>query len=78
MLTVTKSGFGARLRDLREGQGLTQKELGEQVGMSAQAVARLEAGVNEPTWPTVRKLADALGVKPNDFLPGGEEADEDE
>lgn len=67
MLAVAKSEFGARLRALREQQGLTQKELGELVEMSHQAVARLETGNIQPTWPTVCKLAEALGVKTDEF-----------
>ena len=78
MLLVAKkpkkepSGFGARLRALRERAGFTQASLGEASGMAYQAIARLERGATEPTWPTVLKLADALGVTPDAFLAGGD------
>ncbi len=54
--------FARRLKELREGAGLTQQQLGEQAGMHKLSVAKLEQGIREPTWATVQALADALGV----------------
>lgn len=79
MVTVAKrkpakTGFGTRLRTIREAKGLTQEQLAERVGMAYQAIARIERGDSDnPTWSTVQKLAEALGVEPNDF-----QADDDE
>ena len=56
------SGFGSRLRQLREAAGLTQEQLGERAGMQYQSIAKYERGAVEPTWPNVVKLAEALGV----------------
>jgi transcriptional regulator with XRE-family HTH domain len=61
------TGFGAKLRAFREAAEMTQAELGTACDMAYQAIARLERAENEPSWPTVLKLARALGVKPNDF-----------
>jgi transcriptional regulator with XRE-family HTH domain len=61
------TGFGSRLRVLREAAGLTQEELAEKVGMNYQNIGRLERGDRSPSWKTVLKLAEALGVEPNDF-----------
>ena len=71
MTAVAKSDttFGARLRKLREDAGLTQAELAEQSDMIPNSLARLERGATQPSWATVLKLAAALGVEPNDFLP---------
>jgi transcriptional regulator with XRE-family HTH domain len=56
------SEFGARLRQLREAGGLTQKELAEKAGLTAQAVSALERGHRRQPYPhTVRALAAALG-----------------
>ena len=60
--------FGPRLKELREKAGLTQKEVGEKVGVSTNTVARLERGENTPSWPTVVALAQALGVSCEDFM----------
>ena len=47
---------------------MTQEQVAERAGMAYQAVARLERGKpDNPTWKTVQKLAEALGVEPNDF-----------
>lgn len=54
--------FAARLRELREQAGLSQKDLADKAGLSQAAVAHLEQGRNEPTWSSVLALADALGV----------------
>ena len=55
--------FGARLRRLREAAGLTQEELAERAGLSAEGVAALERGRRRRRYPhTLRALADALGL----------------
>jgi len=59
--------FGRRLRHLREHAGLTLIELGERAGMVYTSIGRLERGEREPTWATIVRLADALGVDLNAF-----------
>jgi predicted ATPase/transcriptional regulator with XRE-family HTH domain len=55
--------FGDLLRSYRERVGLTQEELAERAGLSAQGVSALERGLRRrPYLPTVRALADALGL----------------
>ena len=55
--------FGARLRRLREGAGLTQEELASRAGLSARAISSLERGERKHPYPhTVRSLADVLGL----------------
>lgn len=66
------TGFGARLKALREAAGLTQQQLADLVGMKAQNVTRLETGGREPAWETVIRLAKALKVSTDDFLPEDE------
>lgn len=61
--------FGRRLRALREERNMTQAQLGEAAGMGYQEVSRIERGEREPTWGIIRKLADALDVTPDSFLP---------
>ena len=57
--------FGERLRRLREAATLTQEELAERAGLTAQAVGALETGKRRRPYPTtVRALADALGLSP--------------
>jgi ribosome-binding protein aMBF1 (putative translation factor) len=53
--------LGERVRALREEAGLSQRELASRMGTTQSAIARLEAGGAEPTLPTLRRLAGALG-----------------
>jgi excisionase family DNA binding protein len=59
---------GQRLRVLREAAGLTQIQLGARSGLSNDAVSRLEAGRYAVSAETVRRLADALQVTPDQFV----------
>lgn len=54
--------FAARLKQLRETAGLTQRQLAEAIGSTVRNVSRLETGAQEATWPAVLKLSQALGV----------------
>src|SRR5262245_8942615 len=56
------STFGQKLKELREAAGMTQAELAEQAGMHVFGVAKLEQGLREPSWATVRALTHALDV----------------
>ncbi len=58
----------ARLRGLRQGRGLSQRELGELARVSSGTVYRLENGLRGAYPGTVRKLASALGVAPEELL----------
>ncbi len=55
--------FGAELRRLREGAGLSQSAVAKRVGLNASYINRLESGEREPPRAeTVLALADGLGV----------------
>ena len=55
------------MKELREVRGLTQQQLADAAGMNKFGLAKLEQGVTEPYWPTVLKLASAMGVNCMDF-----------
>jgi transcriptional regulator with XRE-family HTH domain len=55
-----------RLREWREARALTQVELAGRAGVSSRSVAGYEAGTGARP-PTVRKLAEALGVEVADL-----------
>ncbi len=76
ILMPSSTGFGNRLRQLREATGLTQAELAERAGLNKFGVAKLEQGLREPAWPTVLALSEALGCSPNDFRTTSEEEKE--
>lgn len=52
---------GPSLRRVRQDAHLSQRELGQRIGLSQPAVARLEAGSLAPTLATVQRIATALG-----------------
>jgi transcriptional regulator with XRE-family HTH domain len=60
-----------RLREWRERVALSQMELAERSGTSRATIADLEAGNRGGQPKTVRRLAKALGVEPEDLY-GGE------
>lgn len=49
-----------QLRKLRKAAGLTQRELGDRIGVSPQAVAQWETGVKFPSVANLANLADVL------------------
>lgn len=56
------------LRRLREQRALSQRELAAQARLSVTTVNRIETGQSKPMPRTVRKLAGALGVEPQELL----------
>jgi excisionase family DNA binding protein len=59
---------GLRLRALREAAGLSQQDLAAVCGLTHEAISRLETGFNAPYAETVRTLAQALRVAPDEFV----------
>ena len=57
-----------QLRKLREAAGLTQRELGNRIGVSGQAVAQSETGVKRPSVENLTKLADVLETSTDAIL----------
>ena len=51
-----------RLRPLREEAGLTQKALGDAVGVSRQAINALETGKHAPSLDLAYKIAAKFGL----------------
>ena len=60
--------MGAKIREYREKQGLSQKELAEALGIDQSAVSNWERGISEPTAFNIRRLADLFGVSPGDLF----------
>jgi len=50
------------LKRLREERGITQEQLAFDAGITASALSRIERGLNNPGWMTVKRLAQALDV----------------
>ncbi len=59
---------GTKLRELRESQAFSVRDLAEEAGVSTDTITALEKG-RRRAWPrNVRKLARALGVSPHELM----------
>jgi len=65
-----------KIKSLRQQQGLSQRALAEQAGISAASLSQLESGQSSPSVATLEKLADGLGIAVAAFfLETGEQTD---
>lgn len=61
--------FGDNLKRLRKERGLTQTELGAQIGLSKAVVSKYETGMGYPTFDVLIRIAQYFGVT-TDYLLG--------
>jgi predicted ATPase/DNA-binding XRE family transcriptional regulator/Tfp pilus assembly protein PilF len=67
MQANARAGFGGLLRQFRAAAGISQEGLAERAGLSRRGIADLERGArNFPYGDTIRRLADALGLTPEE------------
>jgi transcriptional regulator with XRE-family HTH domain len=59
---------GSRLKQLRRQRALSQQDLERITGVAQSTISRLEANQRPARPTTVRKLAGALGVEPNELI----------
>jgi len=55
--------FGKRLVEIRHLRKITQAQLAEKVGVSVEFISLIERGINSPSFDTLEKLAEAMGVQ---------------
>ena len=60
--------FGKVMKELRESKGLSQEALAHAIKSHATHISRLENGHKQPTLTTIFKIADHLGVKPEELI----------
>lgn len=66
---------GARIKEYRKNKKLSQKELGELIGVKHNTISSYESGNNEPVHSVLYKIANALDVSINDFFPHAKEVE---
>src|ERR671933_2980239 len=67
---MKRSEVRSRLTILREDRMWTQARLAEEAGVSPTTVSGIESGrISRPHFGTLRKLARALGVEPEELAP---------
>ncbi|KZD25694.1 helix-turn-helix domain-containing protein [Tardiphaga robiniae] len=60
--------FGQLLAAHRKRSGLTQEALAERAGLSLDMIAKIEVGATGARFPSIERLADAVGVDPAEFF----------
>ena len=65
------SHLGERVKSLREDRDLSQRELGEAIGVRQSTISEIERGSNNPSWSTLQSLAKFFDVQIS-FLLGEE------
>ncbi len=63
-----KETMGKRISDLRKSKGMTQEQLAQMVGVTAQAVSKWENDLSCPDISILPQLAEALGVTTDELL----------
>ncbi len=61
--------FAGRLRDAMDKKGITQEQLAVKIGVGQPAISNMLNRQCRPQRRTVARLADALGVAPDDLWP---------
>ncbi|WP_416050270.1 helix-turn-helix domain-containing protein [Cupriavidus basilensis] len=67
-VSPTPQLVGAAVRRHRESAGISQRELGDRVGLDRNHISRIELGSTNIALDTFEKVATALGVSAADFL----------
>lgn len=57
--------FGEIMKKLREEKKISQRVLGEKLGVTQQTIAQYEKAVKPPKYETIEKIANALEVSPS-------------
>lgn len=60
-----------RLREWRRRRLMTQRDLAQASGVAQVTIARIELGEAEPRFTTLRKLAQALNIQPEELMSEG-------
>jgi len=60
--------LGARIRQIRDERGLSQRELSQRSGISPNAISLIERDENSPSVSTLQSLASALNVRMSFFF----------
>ncbi len=68
MLTIDRVKIGNNLKRWREYRLITQQELADAAGLGVASVVRIENNRTEPRFRTIKKLADALNLEPEQLL----------
>ena len=66
---IVMFNFGSRLKQIRESEGLTQKQFAEKIGSDERGVRRYESGDRKPGLDVILSILDNIDVSA-DYLLG--------
>ena len=66
---MNQNEIGKHIEELRKKKGLTQKELGEKIGVKHNTVSGYENATNEAEQDILFKIANVLEISINDLFP---------
>ena len=61
--------FGARVKELRIGMSLSQKELSEKTGLTLRTIQRIENNEVKPSLYSLKVISEALSADLTEFVP---------
>ena len=64
--------FGEKVKQIREGKGMTQQMLADKLYVTRQAVSRWECGARYPDIITTKKIAEILNISIDELMSGEE------
>lgn len=67
-MSTLRDRFGKRLRQIRRYKDFTQEQLAEAVGVSVKFIGNIERGKGAPSFETIEKIAEVLGVRVQEFF----------
>ena len=65
---MDKNHLAIRVKELRNQKGMSQEFLAEESGLSLRTIQRIEKGDSNPTGESLKRLANALDVSPDDLI----------
>jgi transcriptional regulator with XRE-family HTH domain len=73
-MTASDQTLALAIKRLRVERGITQEALAFQAEVTIATLSRIERGVTNPAWPTLRKIANALAITPVELIAAAEDA----
>ena len=73
--TPTTEALGAAVRELRKRGDLSQEDLAHKSGLHPTYISGIERGLRNPSWRSIGRLSEALGVPVSELAKLAERAD---
>lgn len=65
---MVASRIGEKVREIREGMNLSQKQMADYLGLDQSAVSKYESGERSMSTVTLEKICNLLGCMPEELL----------